>query len=166
MNLGLSTSLQDAFYKVTPVERPLVKNQIIPDPNWLAGFTSVEGCFMVRIFKSAETRLGFAVKLVFIITQHCREEQLMTSLIKYFNCGHVYKNNSDILDLKVTKFADLENIIIPFFKKHRILGIKSKDFEDWCLVAEMMKNAKHLTKEGLEQIKLIKAGMNRGRKLD
>ena len=33
MNLGLSTSLQDAFYKVTPVERPLVKNQIIPDPN-------------------------------------------------------------------------------------------------------------------------------------
>ena len=65
MNLGLSTSLQDAFYKVTPVERPLVKNQIIPDPNWLAGFTSVEGCFMVRIFKSAETRLGFAVKLVF-----------------------------------------------------------------------------------------------------
>jgi hypothetical protein len=30
----------------------------------------------------------------------------------------------------------------------------------------MMKNAKHLTKEGLEQIKLIKAGMNRGRKLD
>ena len=67
----------------------------------------------------------------------------MTSLIKYFNCGHVYKNNSDILDFKVTKFADLENIIIPFdpfwgrflpsggnFKKHRILGIKSKDFED------------------------------------
>ena len=27
----------------------------------------------------------------------------------------------------------------------------------------MMKNKKHLTKEGLEQIRKIKAGMNRGR---
>ena len=30
----------------------------------------------------------------------------------------------------------------------------------------MMKQKKHLTAEGLEQIRQIKAGMNRGRKLD
>jgi hypothetical protein len=30
-------------------------------------------------------------------------------------------------------------------------------------VIELMKNKAHLTKEGLEQIKLIKYGMNRGR---
>jgi hypothetical protein len=33
INLGLPTSLQDSFNKVTPVERPLVKNPIISDPN-------------------------------------------------------------------------------------------------------------------------------------
>lgn len=33
INLGLPTSLQDGFNKVTPVERPLVKNPIISDPN-------------------------------------------------------------------------------------------------------------------------------------
>ena len=143
------------------MERPLVKNQIIPNPSWLGGFVSGEGCFMVRIFKTAETNLGFAVKLEFIITQHWRDEQLITSLINYLNCGRVYKNKSGTMDFKVTKFADLENIIIPFFKKHMILGIKSKDFEDWSLVA--MKKRLHLTEKGLEKIRLIKAGMNRGR---
>ena len=33
INLGLTPSLQDAFPKVTPVEKPLVKNQIIQDPH-------------------------------------------------------------------------------------------------------------------------------------
>jgi hypothetical protein len=166
MNNGLSAELYAAFPNLKPVPRPSVENKKVPHEQWIAGFTSGEGCFMVRIFKTAETRLGFAVKLEFIVTQHSREEQLMTSLMNYFNCGHVYKNKSGTIDFKVTKFADLENIIIPFLKKNNILGVKSKDFEDWSLVAEMMKNAKHLTKEGLEQIKLIKAGMNRGRKLD
>ena len=128
MNSGLPASLQDVFNKVTPVERPLIKDQIIPDPSWLAGFSSAEGCFIVRIFKTAETNLGFAVKLEFILTQHWRDEQLMTSLINYLNCGRVYKNKSGSMNFKVTKFYDLENVIIPFFKKHMILGIKSKDF--------------------------------------
>jgi hypothetical protein len=55
------------------------------------------------------------------------------------------------------------NIIIPFFKKHAILGTKSKDFEDWCRVALLMGEKKHLTQEGLDKISLIKAKMNRGR---
>ena len=37
------------------------------------------------------------------------------------------------------------------------------DLADFCQVAEMMKVKKHITLEGLEQIRKIKAGMNRGR---
>lgn len=53
--------------------------------------------------------------------------------------------------------------IIPFFNKQNILGIKQKDFNDWCKVADLIKNKSHLTKEGLDMIKQIKAGMNKGR---
>lgn len=81
---------------------------------------------MVRIFQTAETRLGFAVKLVLIVTQHCREKQLMTSIINYFNCGHVYENKSGTIDFKVRKFADLDNIIIPFLKKTIYLELSLK----------------------------------------
>ena len=66
------------------------------------------------------------------------------------------------------KFSDLiDKIIPPIFTKNgwfSILGVKSKDFADWCKAAELMKNKAHLTAEGLDQIRKIKAGMNKGRK--
>ena len=86
----------------------------------------------------------------------------MRSLIKYFDCGNVYKNRKTF-EYRVTKFSDIENKIIPFYKKYPILGVKLKDFEDFCKAAELMKNKAHLTKDGLEKIRKIKAVMNTGR---
>ncbi len=48
MNKGLSKKL------VTPVLRP----QVIKDPNWLAGFVDGEGCFFVSIYNSPLSKLG------------------------------------------------------------------------------------------------------------
>ena len=140
--------------------RPLVLNQKIPDPYWLSGFTSAEGCFFIQISK-AKTKQGEAVNLVYQLTQHTRDEQLMRSILKYLDCGGIYKNRT-WFDLKVTKYRDIADKIIPLFKKYPILGVKALDFADWCKVAEMMKYKKHLTEEGLEQIKKIKTGTNIG----
>ena len=161
MNLGLSEKLKEEFPDVVPVVRPLVLNQKIPDPYWLSGFTSAEGCFFIQISK-AKTKQGEAVNLLYQLTQHTREEQLMCSILKYLDCGGIYKNRT-WLDIKVTKYRDIADKIIPFFKKYPILGVKTLDFVDWCEVAEMMKDKKHLTKDGLEKIKKITAGMNRQR---
>ena len=115
---------------------------------------------MINIIKSQRYKLGEAVQLIFKITQHERDEQLIRgAVIELLNCGNVYKNR-EAFDFQVTKFEDITGIIIPFFKKYPIQGVKSKDFADFCLVAEMMKDKKHLTKDGLEKIKKIKAGMN------
>jgi hypothetical protein len=40
--------------------------------------------------------------------------------------------------------------------------VKAQDFEDWKKVAEMIKSKEHLTNEGFEQIRKIKARMNKG----
>ena len=40
------------------------------------------------------------------------------------------------------------------------------DFIDFCEIALLMKNKIHLTQDGLEQIRKIKAGMNKERKFD
>ena len=82
MNLGLSEKLKKAFPDVVAVERPLVEIAKIPDPNWLAGFTSAEGCFIVKITLS-KTKIGYAVQLIFQITQHslmryCWEASFLT----------------------------------------------------------------------------------------
>ena len=47
MNLGLSRELKVVFPNITPVPRPLVELPENIDSNWLAGFTTAEGCFFV-----------------------------------------------------------------------------------------------------------------------
>ena len=99
---------------------------------------------MIKIYESKNQSLGFCSYLDFQITQHSRDEQLMITLIKYFDCGRVYKN-INTFEFHVTKLSDLNEKIIPFFTNYPILGVKSKDFEDFCKVAELMNNKKHLT---------------------
>lgn len=95
----------------------------------------------------------------------------MNSLILYFGCGKIYskldKQSKQKVGLEytVSKFSDLEEIIIPFFNKYPILGVKSKDFADFCKAFKLVKNKEHLNLKGLQKIRLIKNGMNTGRKL-
>ena len=63
------------------------------------------------------------VKLVFSISQHNRDKELMISLIEYFGCGNVYENRKAV-DFIITKFSDLNNKVIPFFEKYSIQGVK------------------------------------------
>ena len=165
MNLGLSEKLRAAFPDVTPAERPLILDPKITNPHWLAGFTSGEGCFVVLITPSKTYSVGFQVILVFQLTQHSRDEKLMKSLIEFLKCGKIYRKG-DIYELRIYKFGDITEKIIPLFLKYRIRGVKALDFSDFCRAASLMKDKKHLTVEGLDQIRKIKAGMNRGRKLD
>ena len=143
LNLGLTDQLKAAFPNTVPVLRPSVIKTLALDPNWVAGFTSGEGCFLINIYK-ATTNTGEAVKLVFQLVQHYRDEQLMKSFIIYFNCVNTYRVGN-IINYKVTTLCDITQNIIPFFKKHPIKGVKSQDFADWCKVAEIMKQKKHLT---------------------
>ena len=89
----------------------------------------------------------------------------MSSLLEFLGSGNVYRDK-EVIDLKVTKLSDINSKIIPFFVENPIERAKSKDFMDFCKVAELMQNKAHLTAEGLgyAQIRKIKAGMNRGRK--
>lgn len=143
------------------VKRPLIENQVIPDPQWVAGFSNGEGCFFISTFKS-KTKTGVAVKLIFILAQHVRDERLMRSLIEFLDCGNVHFSK-EAVNFLVEKFSDLETKIIPFFVKYPILGVKAQDFKYFCRAAELMKEKKHLTQEGLDQIRKIKDGMNTGR---
>jgi LAGLIDADG endonuclease len=164
MNNGLSAYLYVALPNLKPVPRPIVENKKVPHEQWIAGFTSGEGCFKVIVAKTPNTKLGFRVLLGFQISQHIRDEKLMTSLITYFGCGIIEKDpRGPSLYYSVYKFSENYEKIIPFFKKHKIVGIKSEDFADWCKVAELIEAKDHLTSSGLDKIRKIKSGMNKGR---
>ncbi len=154
MNRGLSEEFKTAFLDIIPINLPVVSCNPKISKSWMRGFTSAEGCFYVLASNNQ-------VKLTFQITQHSKDEQLMKSLIEFFKSGYISYRSSEILDYRVTKFSEIENKIVPFFKKNPILGVKSKDFDNFCKVVELMKKKKHLTQPGLEQIRKIKAEMNR-----
>nr|UYR50779.1 hypothetical protein [Morchella crassipes] len=176
INKGLSDILKADFPNTIPVPRPLIVDEEIKDPNWLAGFVSGEGCFMVVIAKSKSTRCGFHPRLSLTVRKHERDAQLMKNIAPtprggwgcsaggYLNCGRYieptgYKHGV----LCITKFSDISDKIIPLFNKYPIQGVKALDFSDFCKVAIIKKNQGHLKQVGLEEIRKIKAGMNRGR---
>jgi hypothetical protein len=163
INLGLSDLQKAEFPNYSPVERPLIDTKEIPKPNWIAGFTSGEGCFIVSIYKSKTNKIGYAVKLVFKLAQHKRDKNLLDLISNYLESGGVFKQNKNVLSLVVIKFSEIKNIIIPFFEKHKIVGLKQLDFKDFYQVANLMKEGKHLTNEGLEEIRKLKSKMNKGR---
>lgn len=156
LNKGLNPALKKAF----PLHQPVIINIAdithIPSFDWFAGFVSGDGHFGVRVNKAA-SRLQ--VSLNFSISQHMRDTVLFTFFKTYYNCGTVILDREAVY-FNVNRFSDIYNIIIPLFKKHPILGIKALDFEDFSKIADLMKEKKHLTKEGLDLILKIRSNMN------
>lgn len=165
INLGLSEQLRSEFHFYSPVDRPIIKTANLPDPNWIAGFASGEGNFSIKIMKGTN-KIGYRVQLKFRLVQHIRDKLLMQVVNKYFNTGNIYKySEKSAVVLEIFKFSDIVNIILPFFDKYPILGVKHLDYLDWCKVVKLMNEGQHLTIEGLSLIRAIKEKMNRGRSL-
>lgn len=161
MNLGLSDMLKSEFSGYTPVERPKINlDNVILDPHWISGFVSAEGNFDVRI-PSTNNKLGYRVQLRFRITQHSRDLKLMEKIVEYFGSGKIYKyGGKSAISFIIVDFTDITNIIIPFFNKNALIGIKLYDYLDWCKIHSLMLNKAHLTAEGINSIRKIKSGMN------
>ena len=62
-----------------------------------------------------------------------------------------------------TPFGDVSSLAGALFDKYPLLGSKRLEYTDFYKVFKLMKNKSHLTLKGLNEIQIIKAGMNRGR---
>lgn len=159
MNKGLSKELKVAFPNIIRSTRSVVDFDKIGHPNWLVGFVDGEGCFYVK-----PNKLSFDV--VMSISQHSRDELLLSKIISYLGCGIIEKpiTRSNQTTFVVYKFNDIYEKIIPFFFNYPLQSVKYLDFKDFCEVADLIKVKSHLTLEGIKIIREIKFGMNKGRK--
>ena len=163
MNTGLSQIVKSNFNNIVPVKRPNVNIVNIPDPQWITGFVNGEGTFDIKIY-SSKTKTGYAVQLRFRIPQHERDTKLIELIIKYFGSGKIEKHTQfPSVTLVIVKFSDLIEKVLPFFELYPLIGIKQNDFLDWCKAAKLITDGSHLTIEGLNLIRIIKDGMNKGR---
>jgi hypothetical protein len=104
----------------------------------------------------------------------------MNKLISHFSCGYLTKRvKKDSTEFVVTKFIDIVEKIITFYDKYSLEGSQHLDYTDFCNVATLVKEKKTkiglnsfqapgaegkvtFTAADLEQIRLIKSGMNAG----
>ena len=135
---------------------------------WIVGFVDGEGCFTISFFKhpKLQLRLKYEVFPEFVITQGMKSKQALKKIQKFLGCGKIYLNkrhdnhHEHLLKYVVRNREDLLTKIIPFFEQNPLQSAKKKDFQIFAKIVRMMWKRKHLTKQGLEKIRLMVRKMN------
>ena len=171
LNKGLPKRLSAAFTKIISVPKPEIpKTTLVANTqeikHWFAGFVSAEGCFFIKVSNSKTHKLGKNVGLNFSVSQNRIDSKLLESFTQILGCGsYSILKNTGIGIFSVSGFNNVINKVIPFFEEYPIIGVKTKDFEDFKQASILIKSKAHLTSEGLDKILLIKSGMNFKRKI-
>jgi len=132
-------------------------------PAWLSGFIDGEACFQVLINPNATIALGFQVQLVFTISQHMRDTELLNRIVSFFGGGTVTNSTPTQMQYRLRDTALLGTVLFDLLDAFPLQSEKRLDAEAFRKVYYMMKEGKHLTAEGLTAIRDIKATMNRAR---
>lgn len=128
---------------------------------WIVGFVDGEGCFHIAVNTNSTLTLGYQVLPEFTVTQHEKDIKVLYALKTFFGCGVVRVNHDNRYCYRVRRFHHLRHIIVAFFEKHKLLTQKRVDFEKFRTVLLMMEKKRHLTRDGLHEIRQIQQTMNR-----
>ena len=135
------------------------------EAQWVVGFVDGEGFFHIGINKNDTMTSGFQVLPEFTVVQHEQDVKVLYALKTFFGCGVVRVNRKDKtstrMAYRVRNVKHLLDIISPFFLEHQMKTQKNVEFRKFRKVLLMMDKGKHLTREGLEEIRDIAEQMNR-----
>ncbi len=141
--------------------KPTVSN------DYIVGITDGEGCFYVLLSRSSAYRAGWRVQLHFHLKLQEADRALLFKIRNTLGCGGVYfqrevrSNHTQCYRYTVGATRDIEKNIIPFFRKHPLQTTsKRKSFKIFCLIADLVKDGKHLSPKGIEKIRALKLQMN------
>jgi len=133
---------------------------------WITGFVDGEGCFSCPVFRNHTMTLGWQVQPTFVVVQSASSREVLEDLARFFGCGKVYANRrhdnhrEDLYRYYVGRFADLRDIIVPFFQEHPLQTSKKVNFAKFAKVLRLIEERKHLTISGLIEIAEIAETMN------
>ena len=133
-----------------------------PSPDWVVGFVDGEGCFFVGINRQPSMTVGWQVLPEFRVVQHERDVSVLEQLREFFGCGQITTNHGDRKELRIRGLKQLSEQVVPFFEANPLRTVKRSNFERFAEVIRLMNRGDHLTMEGLDRIRRLAAGMNRG----
>jgi len=139
-------------------------------PDYIVGLADGEGSFTVYVRNpkdSKERVRRVRAEPKFYIKLIEKDKAILFEIKKFFGCGNVYfqkdkrKNHQQCYRYEVAGRNDLRNIVIPFFKRHKLrLSSKTKDFKIFCQLMSMIQKENHLNQAGLEKMHELKQEMH------
>lgn len=138
--------------------------------DYVVGLVDGEGSFTVYIRNPESNKVvkrRVVVEPKFYVKLIEKDKKILHELQKFFGCGSVYfqkdtrPNHQNCYRYEVFRWNDLDKLIIPFFRKHRLqFESKRKDFEIFCDLMRRLKKGEHLKKSGLKRLYQIKQLMH------
>ena len=93
------------------------------------------------------------VRPSFSISQNKRNLELLKLINQHFQCGSIRFSKSDQnYKFEIRSIKELVKIIIPFFEKYPLMGIKKNDFKRFKEVCVLIYQNHHLNPDCLERI--------------
>jgi len=89
LNKGLPGIIKTEFPYIIPTILPEFKVSSDFNPHWLSGFIAAEGSFFISLYSNEKRKAGYAVSLVFSLSQHVKDIELLERLAKYLKCGRI-----------------------------------------------------------------------------
>ena len=138
--------------------------QIPVETGWyLAGFTDGEGSFNVSFRPREDYQIPWKVSLCFNISQ--RDPVILALFKRHLQCGTMRQRRDGVWYYEVNNLTPILENVIPFFDRFRFLSAKKKrDFAKFKRIAQLMREGKHRSREGIEEILKIRVDMNDGGK--
>lgn len=114
---------------------------------YIAGFVDGEGCFDLQFRRDVRRdRLNSPVyygwRYQFVIVTRADDVDLLIKIKEVLGCGSINFSRLDQARYSVQDINNIQNIIIPFFKKYPLSGKKRKDFELWAEAIEIISRNK------------------------
>ena len=130
---------------------------------YLAGFTDGEGSFNVSFRPRNDYVLPWKVSLCFNISQ--RDPVVLELFQRQLRCGTMRQRADGVWYFEVNHLADITRNVIPFFERFGFLSAKKqRDFAKFKQLAELITSGRHLSRDGVAEVLIIRREMNDGGK--
>ena len=158
-----ATSLSDTMIKKGEQSAPLVvplDNSFQLSDGWFRGFVDAEGSFVCAIVNDRPIPQ-------FLLGLSHLQRPLLEECQRWLNCG-TCRSTTTTFFFQIAGIEQLEKILFPMLETRGsgmlLRTMKRISFQKFRKIVRIIKDGKHKTPEGLEEIKKLQKGLNKHNK--
>ena len=132
--------------------------------HYISGFVDGEGCFSVSFREWARLKCKIELRPSFSVGQKksAINLRLLQKIQQRFKGGTIRFDSAGkgLYKYETRSLCHIVESVVPFFERYPLYTEKGTDFAYFCKICDMMKEKKHLTRQGLLDSIAIAEKMN------